>query len=352
MSNELQVIVKQVPGKIEFNYEEIRNSLASQMDLYNDIQLTEETSAEGKKDIATLRKIKKAIDDKRKEVKNDCLKPYTEFEKKAIELISLIDEPISLIDKQVKVFEEKKRTEKKAKIQEEYNNQIGDLEEYLPFTKIYDIKWENTSVSMKSIKEEIDKVVSSTAMAVETIQDMNSESVPNALDQYMQNLSLADAISYINRYEQQKAEILRKEEEKRKAEEERNRIAEEKRIKELERQQILEVERKRIVEENRIREEERARLAEEEKQKIIIEPNNELPPAEDDLEDAFTVTDVIEEVTEEEPFIIESFDNELPFVVVEERRQSIFTIFGTLEELEQVEIALKGIGTTYEREDV
>lgn len=362
MKREVRVIVSQVPGKIEFNFQEIKDSLSAQMELYKDIQLTEETSAEGKRDITTLRKIIKAINEERIKVKKDCLKPYTEFEIKANELISLIDKPIELIDKQVKVFEEKKKAEKKAKIQELYNGLIGDLTDYLPFIKIYDNKWENTSTSIKSIREEIENVVSSTQMAVQTINDMNSEAVPKALEQYKQNLSLADAISYINRYEQQKAEILRKEEEKRKAEEERKRIAEENRIREQEKQKIIEEERQRKAEEKRIREEERDRFAEENRQaafkieKLVIPVNTPVksfpevqPFLRDDLEKAFEPEAETEE-SFDQPFEVEE---ELPFTTVGEyTAQSVFNITGTPEELEQVEMFLNSLGLAYERKDL
>lgn len=361
MTNELQVVVSQVPGRIEFNYEEIKENLAAQMELYKDIQLTEETSVEGKKDIATLRKIKKAIDDKRIEVKKDCLKPYMEFEKKANELTALIDDPINLIDKQVKVFEEQKKAEKKKKIRAAYDELIGSLGEYLPFDKIYDSKWENTAVTMKSVKEKLEEVISSTDMAVKSITDMNSEAVPKALEQYRTNLSLADAISYINRYEHQKAEILRKEEEKRKAEEERKRIAEENRLKEQERQRILEEERKRIAEENRIREEERAKAVENAKiaeaaratelrqeptvkEKSVTHTIAEEPftAVEDDLEDAFPVE-------EEEPFVAE----ELPFVTPGDVFiQATFTVTGTPWDLQRIESYLNEQSLAYERMDI
>ena len=373
MKKELKVVVNQVPGSIEFNYEEIKENLATQMELYKDIQLTEETSAEGKKDIATLRKIKKAIDDKRIEVKKDCLKPYTGFEKKANELVALIDDPIQLIDKQVKVFEEKKRIEKKEKIRTAYDELIGDVGDYLPFEKIYDSKWENVSATMKSIKESLNEVISSTEMALKTITEMNSEAVSEALKMYQKNLSLTDAISYINRYEQQKAAILRKEEEKRKAEEERKRITEENRLRELERQRILEEERKRIAEENRIREEERARAAAEakaaaaeakatEETKAVgtkEDPNipsfdtdgalvandieDPFPPMEDNLEDAFPIEDDLEE---------EFITDELPFVTPRDVViKATFVIEGDPFDIAMIESFIKEHGVEFERID-
>ncbi len=359
--HDLEVVVSQVPGQIEFNYEEIKENLAAQMELYKDTQLTEETSAEGKKDIATLRKIKKAIDDKRIEVKKDCLKPYTEFEKKANELVALIEDPIKLIDKQVKVFEKKKKAEKKVKIRTAYDELIGSLGEYLPFDKIYDSKWETSSVTMKSIKEKLEEVISSTDMAIQTITDMGSEAVPKALEQYRTNLSLADAISYINRYEQQKAEILRKEEEKRKAEEERKRIAEENRIREQEKQRILKEERQRIAEENRIRAEERAKAAEEakaveaaraveskteEESVRHIAAEDPFPTMENDLEEAFPVE---AEETSEDPFTA----GELPFVTPGETLfRATFTVTGDPWDLIKVEDFIKEQGLVYERTDI
>jgi len=368
MGNELEVKVKQQLGVISFNFKEIKDNLTEMMELYKDAKFTEETSVTAKKEAATLKKIKKALSDRRIEVKKEFMKPCDDFEARVKELTALIDEPIELIDNQVKVFEEKKKAEKKQKIQDAYNDLIGEMGEYLPLVKIYDSKWENNSVSMKSIKEEIEQVVSSTDMAVNTIKGMNSEVVPKALEQYKQNLSLADAISYINKHEQMKVEILAKEEEKRKDEEERKRIAEENRIKAEERQHVVDEERKRVAEESRIREEERKQIVEEDRIRLEerrkaeanlreieiakVKPTEAVPS-----DSLYTEDDIPEESFDEEPFTEEAFidepfevENELPFVTVGEIR-AIFTVIGTLDELDQVETMLNSIGVFYERKD-
>ena len=197
--NELQVKVDQVPGQINFNYDEIRENLSRMMNLYKDAVVTEENKAASKKEVASLRRIKKAIDDSRKEVKQECLKPYQEFEAKAVALMSLVDEPILLIDKQVKEFDEKQRAEKCQKIREMYDEVIGDLAEYLPFERAYDHKWETTSVSLKKAKEELQAVINSTQMAVGTISAMQSDATQEALDIYKRTLDMAAAIHHINR---------------------------------------------------------------------------------------------------------------------------------------------------------
>lgn len=357
---ELQVKVTQALGKIDFNFKELKDNLSSMMELYKDAQFSEETSADAKKEVATLRKIKKALSDRRIEVKKEYMQPYDDFETKVKELTELIDKPIELINTQVQVFEEKKKAEKKQKIQDSYNELIGDMAEYLPLVKIYDNKWENTAVSMKSIKEEIEQAVSSTVMAIDTIKGMNSEVVPQALEQYKKDLSLANAISYINKHEQMKAEILAQEEKKRKEEEERKRIAEENRIKELEKQKAIEEERKRVAEETRILEDEKKRAAElervREEERLKAEAKlhevKEVKTADPIEEDTFPIIESDEDDLSEEPFAIEETEDvsELPFVTVGEIR-SFFTVVGTLDELEQIEMYLNSIGIYFERKD-
>jgi hypothetical protein len=223
MANELMVQVTQSIGTIECNFEEIKENLAGMMALYEDTVVTEDRVTEAKKDVATLRKIKAAIDDKRKEVKRECLKPYDAFEAKIKQLMELIDKPILLIETQVKEFEDGRREQKKSFIKKAYDELIGDAREYLPLEKIYDTRWENFTFSMTDVRDAIEQLSSSTIMAVNTIKGMNSEYAPKAIEQYKQDLSLPNAITAINRYEQQKAEILAREEAKRKEEEERKR---------------------------------------------------------------------------------------------------------------------------------
>jgi Txe/YoeB family toxin of Txe-Axe toxin-antitoxin module len=218
--NELTVKVNQTPGKIDFNFDEIKGNVEQLASAYEGVEVTEETTKNAKTDIATLRKIQKAIEDKRKEVKEECLKPYNDFEKKSKELVAIIEKPIISIDIQVKQYEIARKQKKKEDIKTTYDGLIGDMVEYLPFEKIYDAKWENTNVSMKSIKEAITELVENTCKDVQTIKGMSSECEADVLKKYKQDLSLTNAISAISRYEQQKKEILERAEARRKKEEE------------------------------------------------------------------------------------------------------------------------------------
>ena len=119
--NELQVVVKQEVGKINWNFEELKTALATEMKKYTGIVFDDDSIADAKKTVAYLRKLKESVEDRRKDVKKKCLEPYNEMEKQAKELTQLIDEPINTIAKQVKDYEEEQKKKKKGKQRKERN---------------------------------------------------------------------------------------------------------------------------------------------------------------------------------------------------------------------------------------
>ena len=87
--NELQVVVKQEVGKINWNFEELKTALATEMKKYTGIVFDDDSIADAKKTVAYLRKLKESVEDRRKDVKKKCLEPYNEMEKQAKELTQL-----------------------------------------------------------------------------------------------------------------------------------------------------------------------------------------------------------------------------------------------------------------------
>lgn len=233
--NELKVTVNQEAEKINCNFAEIEAYAQEVKTRYSGIVVTEDSVAESKKDIATLRKLYKNLDDARKQVKERYMEPYQEFEKQIRESLEKIQEPIAELDEQVKEFERQRKEEKKQKIEQFFEELAGDMKEYLSLEKIYDKKWENKTTSYMAIREDIRQVVDSCRMAVGTIQSMNSEAVEEALKRYKLDMSLPNAISFINAYEARKAQILQKEKERLEAEQKRREEQEAKRREEEQR---------------------------------------------------------------------------------------------------------------------
>lgn len=228
---EIRVNVEQKNGVIGFNFEEIKEKLNSELEIYKNMIFTEESKTEAKKTIASLRKLKKSVNDKKLEVKKSFMIPYSNFEAQVKELDNLIDEPINFINNQVEEFERKRVEEKKALISEIYAEIMAEHEEasgYLPLHRIYDSKWENATTTKKEITETITERVDHVEKDLGIIRSMGSEFEDKGIEKYKATLELSDAIEVMNQYQKQKEEILRRQEEeaKRKAEEEARKASE------------------------------------------------------------------------------------------------------------------------------
>lgn len=229
---EINLLVEQKDGSIETNFEEIKVALAAGLEEYKGMVFTAESQPEAKKTVASLRKLKKAMNDRRIEIKKKFMEPYTNFEAQVKELDKLIDEPIDFISGQIEEFERRRVEAKKAMICEIYTGimaEHGTVMEYLPLDRIYDSRWENSTTTQKAITEAITAHVEHVEKDLDTIRAMESEFEDKGLAKYRATLELSDAITAMNQYQKQKEEILRRqaEEEQRKAEEETRRAAEE-----------------------------------------------------------------------------------------------------------------------------
>lgn len=311
---ELTLNVKQNPGVIELNFDEIEAALDKKLAEYKGAVFTEESKTFAKKEVASLRKFKAKFEDARKSVKREWMKPYDDFEKRMKQLTAKIDEPINLISSQIAEFEQKRKAERQEEIRKIYQELIGDMAEYCELSRIYDPKWENATTTLKSIRESISSSVESTRTAVATISGMQSEAVEKALSIYKDSLDMAKAISYINSYEQQKAEIMQRETERRRKEEERRRREEKDRIRAQEREAIER--------ENRIREqaEREAELASQEEKAAPFEAEKT------------------------------GGDEVMPFVQPD-TKAVIYRVVATEEDLQAIDMALDSIGVYYERRD-
>jgi len=193
--------------EIDFNFEESKQEMTVRLERYKDLVYTDASIKDAKTDRATLNKFKEAIENKRKEVKKQCLAPYEEFEKKIKELTSLVDAPILAIDGQVKTFEQAQKDEKKALIKTYYDEHIESLIEILPFEKLFIDKWLNASVKVKEAYDTIDSTIAKVIADLLVIADLKTEFELQIKDTYLRTLDLSMALTEKTRLEQQKARL-------------------------------------------------------------------------------------------------------------------------------------------------
>ena len=84
--NELNLNIKQNPGAIELNFDEIEAALDQKLAEYKGAVFTEESKTYAKKEVASLRKFKERFETVRKNVKREWMKPYDEFEERMKEM--------------------------------------------------------------------------------------------------------------------------------------------------------------------------------------------------------------------------------------------------------------------------
>lgn len=199
MGNSLEAL----PKTIDFNFEDLKQQLAASLELYTGMVVTEDNIKDAKDDRARLNKLREALENKRKEVKKECMAPYTDFEAKVKELVGLIDRPISAIDGQLKGFEEKRRAEKRAAILEVYEDTVGELRALLPFDKLWRDEWYNTSTSMKKIRAAIVETENKVHSDLEILSTVESEFIDAVKLKYLEGLDLNTALAERARLQEQ-----------------------------------------------------------------------------------------------------------------------------------------------------
>lgn len=145
-----------LPAEIGFNFDELEAELTERLNHYNNLVVTEDAIKDAKTDLANLRKLRDAIETRRKEVKRQCMAPYNAFEARVKKLTAMIDAPVAAINGQVKAFEEQEKENKRREIEAVYEELVPEAyKEIIPLARILDPKWLNKSTTMKSIQEEI-----------------------------------------------------------------------------------------------------------------------------------------------------------------------------------------------------
>ena len=202
-----------IPAEIDFNFEELEAKLQMQLLHYNTLVVTEDTIKEGKEDRANLRKLREAIDTRRKEVKKHCEAPYKAFEAKVKRLTALIDAPIASIDSQVKTFEEQERETKRREIASAYDELVPEnIREIIPLDRILDNKWLNKGTTMKSIREAITQITKRAYVDMALIDGVNPKYMAAVRTKYIETLDITTALDYQDELMEAEARFKQQEE--------------------------------------------------------------------------------------------------------------------------------------------
>ena len=212
---------------IEWNYDELKAELVKKLEQYKGLVYTEDQIKEAKADRAKLNALATAIDDKRKQIKKQCLQPYERFEAQIKDLLAVIKEPVALIDSQIKGYEEEKKQKKLEEVKalfKKLKDAAGEELEFVSFEQIFEGKFLNASISLKMVETVISNKFNSIKCNLKTIADLKEYSF-EATEVYKETLNLNTAL--------EKAKYMVDIAEKKKVEEERKEQEKEEEIKEV-----------------------------------------------------------------------------------------------------------------------
>lgn len=130
-----------------------KKEVAQKLEYYKNVVYDETEIKEAKKDRASLKRFVEALENKRKEIKKQCLAPYEDFKKEEKEIIAMFSEATSSIDGQIKNFEQAKKDKKLNEIKGLFVS--AEFPEWVSFEQIFDERWLNVSVSLKNIETQI-----------------------------------------------------------------------------------------------------------------------------------------------------------------------------------------------------
>ena len=336
MSNgEISIVIEnptegQFLQRIDWNKTEFMNLIAEITKNYANVVYSDEQMKEAKADRAKLNSMKKAISDRRILVKKEIMKPYEQFEEEVKEVTALIDEPIQMIDNQIKEYEEQVKAEKKEKIKSAYDENIGDLDEDLPFERVFDSRYLNTTFTLSKALAEVKEKIAKFKTDLETIDGLSSKHKLNVRDVYIQTLDLSKAMAEDRRLNE--LEERMEAERKAKEEAERKRLeAEAARHEEMERQKA-EAEHHREAD-NQDETDSQIQTAQEEESKPITDTGRVISSIEQHaisqvLQNEQDVQTEQENTTDNTESVIDSFE--------EKRYKTTFWIKGTLEQIREL----------------
>ena len=173
-----------------FNKAELAAAVKSIAERYEGLAVV--NKSEAKKDRAEINRILKQVDDARKTVKKQYEAPLKQFEADIKDVVEPLKAAGVAIDTQIKAIEESERNQRKAVLEAVY----ADMKPCVPFSRVFDEKWCNASVSEKKATEALAAAINAAESDLRVIRSSNSDNVAALVDRYNSGATLADVLAY------------------------------------------------------------------------------------------------------------------------------------------------------------
>lgn len=200
MTNEL---MKVQPGVITFDYEDAKEILDTMLAPWKG--LTTE-GADGldiktaKASRAELNRMKNDLENGRKAIKREFSKPYDAFAGEVKNLVETIDFYVKILDTSIKIRENAAREDRKQRLKEDYIDFAPMIADIVPFERIFEDKWANSTYGTRKAQEEMFSKVERIRDEYETLREMKGTLKFYDEDKvvFFETLSLKEALANEN----------------------------------------------------------------------------------------------------------------------------------------------------------
>ncbi|MDR1409474.1 MAG: DUF1351 domain-containing protein [Oscillospiraceae bacterium] len=191
-----------LPFSIDFNYQEIKNWLSTQLDDYRGILVTDQSVAEVKRMRADLSALRTRLDSERKKIKAACMLPYKSVETKIKDLRSMIGEVIGTIDDRISAVEENRKKGIYEKLYHHWNSLQFVEPNIISFEQIFNQRWLNKTYGLSVAISDISETVKKINADISIIKSLASPFEQRLLQVYQRDMNLYEVMEYSGRLEE------------------------------------------------------------------------------------------------------------------------------------------------------
>lgn len=212
---DLQLQSTILPGEIQNNLESFIEEVKREVAPYQGLIFEPEDTKGAKKTVADLRKYRKDIEDRRKQVKKEWLVPYTAFESRVKEALSFIDDVITPITEQLSEAEQRRIKEKTAAIEDLKTQVFSDsvVNSYRDELWLNDPKWINATVSLKKIEEQLQVIRLRVQNDLNALNNTDVDLRKRLIEEYRKTGSISSTLGLLERIraEEKRAQKIQEE---------------------------------------------------------------------------------------------------------------------------------------------
>ena len=199
--NELNMLSTERPGLVAIdNFEQLKKTLQGLMARYEGRVYGPETLALAKSDKKELTRLRKQIDERRKEVKRTYLAPYNEFEAKVKELLALIDAPLDEIKAVVAEADARERAAKREEVYAFFRTKAGMLGSFADqvwnSSAFAESKWFTKTCSASVWQREVSEKMEAAARELDMIRTTGGQYTAAQTERYLNSFDTAELSEY------------------------------------------------------------------------------------------------------------------------------------------------------------